>query len=224
MTVNMREWNTKQTQLKELLSKKEKCKQAIQVCLELHSLVHESIVSGSSKPTYLDSLLNDLSDQAFRLAVKKGYWSIAWNIWHITRIEDLTVNILINNSAQVFNNDWMKKMKVSVKDTGNAMTFEETKNFSLGIDMKELRNYRKAVGKKTRKIIQDLKQEDLKRKFGKEQLDRILDEGGVLDVEGSGWLLDFWGKKNVSGILTMPLTRHQIVHINDSFGIMEKFS
>ena len=53
-------------------------------------------------------------------------------------------------------------------------------------------------------------------------VNRILSEGGVLDVEDSSWLLDFWGKKNVAGIIQMPITRHQVVHINDSLKLKEK--
>jgi hypothetical protein len=53
-------------------------------------------------------------------------------------------------------------------------------------------------------------------------LQRVLVEGGILNVDGSIWLLDFWGRKNVAGILTMPLTRHQVVHLNDSLKIKAK--
>jgi hypothetical protein len=219
-----KEWNSKQAKLKELLSHNDKFDEAIALCLDLHSLVHESSVSKSLSPTYLDMLWKDLNDHAFRFIIKKGIRSIAWNIWHLTRIEDITVNILINDSGQVFNKDWMKKMNVSITDTGNAMSFEETTAFSSSVSMKELRNYRKAVGKNTKKIIMNLKQDDLKRKFKKEQIARILDAGGVLNVEGSKWLLDFWGRKTVAGILMMPVTRHQITHVNESFRIKERYS
>jgi hypothetical protein len=49
-----------------------------------------------------------------------------------------------------------------------------------------------------------------------ESVGRILDEGGVTGHKDSLWLLDFWGKKTVAGILLMPITRHQILHLNDS--------
>jgi hypothetical protein len=56
----------------------------------------------------------------------------------------------------------------------------------------------------------------MKRKFDKHSLQRILEEGAVLDVEASNWLIVFWGRKNVSGIILMPVTRHHIVHLNES--------
>jgi hypothetical protein len=55
-----------------------------------------------------------------------------------------------------------------------------------------------------------------------ESVRRILAEGGVTGHKDSVWLLDFWGKKTVAGILLMPVTRHQILHLNDSMKLKEK--
>jgi hypothetical protein len=103
------------------------------------------------------------------------------------------------------------------------MSPDEIRNFSISINMNELREYRKEVGKNTQKIIKALKQNDLQRKFRKDQVDRIFKEGGVVDAEDSKWLLDFWGRKTVAGILLMPVTRHQFGHLNDSLRIKEKY-
>ena len=43
-----------------------------------------------------------------------------------------------------------------------------------------------------------------------------------MNVEGANWLIDFWGKKDVAGILLMPATRHHLVHINESLKLKEK--
>lgn len=53
-------------------------------------------------------------------------------------------------------------------------------------------------------------------------MQRILDEGAVRNVEAANWLIDFWGKKNVAGILLMPITRHHVVHINESMSAKKK--
>jgi hypothetical protein len=62
----------------------------------------------------------------------------------------------------------------------------------------------------------------MKRKFEKQTLQRIINEGAVVDVEASNWLIDFWGKKNVSGIILMPVTRHHVVHINESLSAKKR--
>lgn len=102
------------------------------------------------------------------------------------------------------------------------MNAGEILEFSKNISMQELRNYRIAVGRRTREIIQGLKPCDLKRKFDDITLKRIFDIGAVSKHEKASWLVDFWGRKNVAGILLMPATRHHIVHINESINARNK--
>ena len=219
-----KEWNPKQALLKKILPKPEKFNDAIKLCLNMHSLVHTSEMSNCNFVTYEDELWKELNEEVFRVVPRNKNITIAWNLWHITRIEDITANILIADDIQVFNDNWLSKLNITVRDTGNAMTDKEIEDFSLTINMNELRNYRIAVGKKTQNIIMHLIPLDLKRKMAANQLKRVLDEGGVLEVEGSRWLVDFWGRKTVTGILLMPITRHQIVHLNGALKIKEKYS
>jgi len=51
----------------------------------------------------------------------------------------------------------------------------------------------------------------------KEDIERVRKEGAVDDVPSANWLLDFWGNKSVEGILFMPASRHQIVHLGENF-------
>ena len=200
-----KEWNPKQALLRKLLPNPEKFNEAIALCLHLHSLVHTSKMSGSHHTTYEDQLWAGLKDEVFRAAPANKNTTIAWNLWHITRIEDLTANILVADDDQVLDTGWLRKLNTTIQDTGNAMTAKEIADFSSSIIMKELRNYRTTVGKNSRKIISQLKVNDLKKKMRSGQLKRIVDEGGLLEVEGSRWLVDFWGKKTVAGILLMPI-------------------
>lgn len=212
-------WNPKQAQLKEIILKPDKFEQAIKLCLEMHCLIHTSEMSGSALTTYEDLIWDGLTPEVFRTQLKNSGSTIAWNLWHLTRIEDLTANLLIAEEDQCINNNWLEKMNVSICDTGNAMTAQEIASFSSQISMIELRKYRIEVGRKTKSIINSLKPDQMKRKIRPVAVDRVRQEGGVTDAEESRWLLDFWGKKTVAGILLMPITRHQIVHINDSLKI-----
>lgn len=223
MISTVKDWNPKQASLKDLLSKKDSFNEAISIALELHSFVHSSEVSDIIVKTYLDELMDNLDEGVFKAMPSIKGTTIAWNLWHITRIEDIASNILISEKGQVFNQEWQKRMNVSVTDTGNAMTKDEIAAFSSSIDMKAFQQYRDAVGKRTRQVIKELEPQELKRKVSQNNLKRVLDEGGVLEIEESRWLLDFWGRKNVAGLLQMPITRHQIVHINDSMRLRKKY-
>ncbi len=219
-----KQWGSQQTFLRSIILKSGNFDEAIELCLKQHEMVYPSDMLQKNILTFEDELWQGLEETTFRTMSAKENSTIAWCIWHITRIEDITMNILVADTAQVINtNQWIQKMNTKIYDTGNAMTSEEIVDFSNSVNMNELRDYRIAVGKRTCEIIRSFKPEDLKRKMEKARLKRILDEGAVLDVEGANWLIDFWGKKNVAGILLMPVTRHHMVHLNESLRIKKKY-
>lgn len=217
-------WNPKQAQLRAALPDAKRFDAAMQICLELQGIVHSREVSGILNPTYYDEVWGGLSRKAFITMPTSKDVTIAWNIWHITRVEDITANILIRNDRQILDDVWLKKLGANVRDTGNAMTDAEIIDFSRSVDMDALHRYRDAVGVSTRDILSSLEPQDLKRKIKPESISRILHEGGVTEHKDSIWLLDFWGKKNVAGILLMPITRHQIGHLNDSMRLKKKIN
>ncbi len=222
--INQKAWGERHQLLKSIVLKPERFEEAINLCLELHAMVHSSEISSSKTSTFEDELWEGLDEKTFRCKPTLKDVTIAWNLWHLTRIEDITMNILVASLAQVIHTEkWLEKMNVQVMDTGNAMTDEEIIDFSSCLNMGELRNYRSTVGRKTRDIISGFQPSDLKRKMNNPQnLGRILDEGAVLKHKDSQWLIDFWGRKNVAGILLMPVTRHQMIHINDSIRLKGK--
>ncbi|EPR09494.1 DinB family protein [Ruminiclostridium papyrosolvens] len=216
-------WGSQQNLLRSIILKSGKFDEAIELCLNQHEMVHSSEMSQKNITTCEDELWQGLDESTFRTMLARDNTTIAWCIWHSTRIEDITMNILVADGVQVINTgQWIPKMNNVICDTGNAMTNEEIVNFSTNINMNELRKYRIAVGKRTCEIIRDFSPEDLKRKIEKKKLKRVIDEGAVLDVEGANWLIDFWGKKNVAGILLMPVTRHHMVHLNESLRIKKR--
>jgi len=211
------DWNSKQKRLKEIIKRVDHFSEAKELYLLMHGLVHFADVSSSRG--VLDDVWDGLDEEDFSKASKSNAATIAWNIWHITRIEDITVNILINNSKSILDTTWLQQLTTQVTDTGNAMSSDEIISFSQKLNIAELKNYRNTVGKQTQSILKQLTAEDMKRKFTRECLDRIVEEGGVLKHPDSIWLIDFWGKKDVAGIILMPVTRHQMVHLNDCIKI-----
>lgn len=180
-----REWNPKQKQLAQLLAKPDAFADAMQVCLSLHNAVHD--LEKAQSLTIYQCVLDGLTPEMMRYRPKGSPASIAWNLWHLARIEDAVVSILIADTAQ------------------------------------ELLNYRKAVGLNTRLVLNNIEAGELKRKPSKKQLDRLISEKVVTQEKDSIWLAEFWAKKTIAGLLTMPITRHQIVHINDCLKLKEKY-
>lgn len=182
--------------------------------LDIHAKLNLSIVSNTEK-NEVDNLLYDLSRNEYAIMPTSKDETIAWVLWHIARLEDLTMNILVAHGEQVFNQSWKKRLNVAITDTGNALSDEEIMELSRDINIRELIDYRNAVAKRTRDIVSNLNAVDLKRKVCVADLDTILSVGGVTLHENSKWLLDFWGKKDVAGLLLMPSTRDVMLHLND---------
>jgi len=216
-------WNENQKNLNIYLSKQNTFEKGIKLLLEMHGLLHDKKVYNITNETYYYKLWENLKEETCRIISKKET-SILWNIWHITRIEDLISNILIGNKETIFNKEMQEKLNIEIKDTGNAMVYSDIEIFNKNICIKELKEYRIKVGKSTKKIIVNITFDEIKRKTEKEQLEKIRKNGGVTDDPKSIWLLDFWSRKNVLGLIMMPITRHQIVHLNDCFKIKLKYN
>lgn len=201
-------------ELNKIIRKEDKIEQAKILFLEIHAKLNPSGISGTER-NEVDNLLSDLYRNEYAIMPTSKDETIAWVLWHITRIEDLTMNMLVAEKEQIFSEEWKERLNVSITDTGNALSDDEIMNLSRNINIEELFYYHNEVAKNTREIVKNLKAEDMKRKIAPIDLERILMSGGVTKQEDSIWLLDFWGKKDIAGILLMPSTRHVMLHLND---------
>ena len=62
--------------------------------LQIHAKLHSSVVSGTDK-NEVDNLLCDLKQNEYAIMPTGKDETIAWGLWHIARIKDLTMNILV---------------------------------------------------------------------------------------------------------------------------------
>lgn len=159
----------------------------------------------------IDNLFKELNDYKNE--------NIIWNLWHIMRIEDLIVNILICEKESILNEKLKNELNISITDTGNSLTKEEIKKFAKNINIKKLKYYSDKISKNTINLIKRLKAEDIKRKINKINLEKIINGCGV--TKDNLWLIDYWDKKDIAGLLLMPLSRHIIVHLNQCYKYIE---
>jgi hypothetical protein len=194
---------------------------AIELFLSQHAMLHSAKMAQTDLWSFEDAVLNDMTEAQFRRIPRNCEHSIVWSIWHIARIEDITMNLLVAGGPQILNQDnWFERMKTTARDTGNAMDAEEVANLSATIDIEALRAYRLAVGRRTREIVKQLQPEDLKQQVNPARLQQMLDEGAV--VEAARGLLDYWGNRNIAGLLLMPATRHNLVHLNEALRLKQR--
>ena len=208
-------FNGYQKQLRQNLQDEKSFNKAVKIMLTINSLVHPSYTSTSKTSSLEDDIWKYAEENDFREIPSKCLNSIAWHLWHSARIEDITTSYFITYKPQVYTiKNYYKKLNVPFKDTGNNMELRQMETFNSKINLNELKKYRIEVGKASRKAMEKLSYKDMKRKVLEESLRKMSSEGYV-DNECK-WLLDFWGKKNIEGIILMPLTRHMMVHINKS--------
>jgi len=213
--------NKQQTELRRLLSRSDQHEKAIELFLKHHAMLHSARMAQTESWSFEDEVLNDMTAEQVRRIPQNCDHSVAWLLWHIARCEDITMNLLVAGSPQVLHRDhWLEQMKITAQDTGNAMSREEIAQFSAAIDIEALRAYRVAVGRRTQEIVRQLAAEELKQKVDPARLQRVWDEGAV--VEAARGIADYWGKRTIAGLLLMPATRHNIVHLNEALQIKRR--
>jgi len=221
MDSNRKLWNSQQKVLRRALTSSDDRQKAVELFMNQHAMVHSAEMSKSKLYSFEDEVWQDLTEEAVRSIPRNCKHSIAWIIWHIARIEDVTMNLLVAGSSQVLrSDDWLRRMKIKFRHTGNGMDDEDVAELSAQIDIVALRAYRVAVGRRTRKIVKKLQQKELKQKVEPSRLQRIWNEGAM--VESARGIVNYWGRRNIAGLLLMPPTRHCFLHLNEARRLKQK--
>jgi hypothetical protein len=210
-----------QTDLRRLLTSSDQFGPAIQLFLHQHAMLHSAKMAGTELWSFEDEVLEGMTDEQVCRVPRNREHSAAWLVWHMARCEDITMNLLVAGSPQVLLQDnWLERLKVTICHTGNAMSVQEVAAFSLAVDVPALRAYRLAVGRQTRQVVQHLQPEELKRKVDPACIRQVWEQGAVLEAARD--IVDYWSKRDVAGLLLMPATRHNLIHLNEAFEIRQK--
>ena len=204
-----KEWSDLNKKIQLLLRKKDTFKDGISVCLELRNTLSNAV----------EKLCDKLSDEQYSLMPypdANGYHckTIAYSIWHMARIEDITAHTLICGDEQVlFRDDYMKATCSPIITTGNELVRDEITAFSQSLNISELLRYAADVKASTDELLSRLSYEDSKRRFTSDDKERVIASKSVSEDENAVWLIDYWCGKDITGIIKMPFTRHLIMHI-----------
>jgi hypothetical protein len=221
MDPNLKRWNAQHELLRRLLLKDKDYAQALPVFLGHHAAVHTAKLQAGPHWSWHDEVLSGLTPEQMRHTPKGSPHSVAWRIWHIARIEDATMNILLADAAQVFERGrWRGKMAIDFVGAGNEMSNADIVKLSECINLKALFAYRLAVGERTRAMIKRLDLTELSHPPAPDRLRRLVKERVV--QEPALWLADYWGGHPAANLLLMPATRHPFVHLNEIKRLLPK--
>ena len=204
-----KEWSelnkTMQTQLK----KKDTFDDGIASLFQLRKRLWNTILS------YKAELTRDDFDR-IPFINADGYHSktVAYSLWHIFRIEDIVAHTLIKGDEQVFfAKDYQKRTGSPIITTGNELVKQEIAVFSKQLNLDELYSYISDVKKSTENILKGIAFEDTKKKISDDRRKEVEKLCVVSEDESAIWLIDYWCKKDVRGLIQMPFSRHWIMHI-----------
>ena len=127
--------------------------------LQQHAAVHSAAVGGN-KMSMADRTFAGLSDAQMRVRPREDLNSLAWLMFHIARAEDVFVNTLLASRPQVFDDAWPKRLGITRRDFGFGMPTAEVSDLTQQVDIAALREYRDAVGLRTREIVGGFKPQD----------------------------------------------------------------
>jgi len=195
---------------------------AVALFLRQHAMVHDAEMSKAGLHSFADEVWQGADETTLRCLPPKFEHSTVWLIWHIARIEDMTMNALMAGKPQIFfQDDWLRKLKITEKHSGNViMDDADVTAFSKAIDIDALKAYRLAVGRATREAVSVLEPDEVQQKVSPARLQGLLDDGSV-PPEAMG-LIEYWGNLTVAGLLLMPPTRHCLVHLNEALKVKKK--
>jgi len=206
-------WNEQHAILRRWLLKDHDTAAALPVFLDHHGLVHSAKLRANVY-SFQDEVLEGLTPQQLRYCSPQVPHSVVWKLWHIARIEDVTLNLLLADSAQVLHSGhWLDRLEIDRVSVGNEMSDTEIADLSAAINVKAVLDYRLAVGKRTRSLVRRLKADRLWQPPAPDRLQRLFDEGAVVDQ--TAWLRDYWGGHPAANLLLMPASRHCLVHLNE---------
>ena len=181
--------------------------------LDQHAAMHSAAVGGN-KMSAAERTFTGLTDEQMRVRPREDLNSLTWLMWHIARAEDVLVNTVLAGRSQVCDDAWYKRLGSSRRDFGIGMTSAEVTELTRQIDVGALREYRDAVGRRTRELVTGFKPQDWEGALTVEAVERAAKDG-AFGVRTEQILKAFPGRPRVSMLSGIALF-HSAAHMGEA--------
>ncbi|WP_294480372.1 phage head-tail adapter protein [uncultured Ruminococcus sp.] len=203
-----KEWSDLNKAMQQLLKKRDTFNEGIAALFRLRDELYNTMLS-------LREELSRGDFDAMPYPKAKGYHckNIAYSMWHIFRIEDITANTLIADREQVFfTGDYQRRINSPIITTGNELSGDEIASFTKVLDIGALYEYISDVKQSTEDTVLGMDFDKLKTKIPTERREKLISLEVVSRSEDAFWLVDYWCGKDIRGLIQMPFSRHHIMH------------
>ncbi|MGH7347975.1 MAG: DinB family protein, partial [Candidatus Rokuibacteriota bacterium] len=145
--------------------------------LDQHAAMHSTAVGGN-KMSASERAFTGPNDEQMRLRPREDLNSLAWLMWHIARAEDIFVNAVLGARTQLFDDEsWARRLAVTRRDFGIGMTSAEVTELTRQVELGALREYRDAVGRRTREVIGGFTPQDWEGTVAADAVQRAASQG-----------------------------------------------
>lgn len=164
---------------------------------------------------YLPGLWENVPEELMRRRPDPRVNSIAWNLWHITRVEDAGLNRFVTDGVQVFDEGgFLQRLGLPWRHQGTGMTFAEVDELNQRIDLAALREYSGFVQARTRGLVATLKADDLDGTVTVGHLRHILLDEGLARPGEEGLVENYTGWNKGRYLMSFALT-HPFQHVGE---------
>ena len=181
--------------------------------LDQHAAMHSAAVGGN-KMSAAERAFGGVTDEQMRVRPREDLNSLAWLMWHIARAEDILVNVVLAGRPQVCDVAWTKRLVVTRRDFGIGMTSAEVTELTRQVDLGALREYRDAVGSRTRELVGAFKPQDWEGPVTVEAVERAAGEG-AFGVRTEAIVKMFPGRPRMSMLSGIALL-HSAGHMGEA--------
>ena len=144
--------------------------------LDQHAAMHSAAVGGN-KMSAAERAFGGLTDEQMRVRPREDLNSLAWLMWHIARAEDIFVNVILAARPQLFEDGWAKRLAITRRDFGIGMTSADVTELTRQLELGALREYRDAVGCRTREVVGGFEPQDWEGLVSVEAVERAAAQG-----------------------------------------------
>jgi hypothetical protein len=181
--------------------------------LDQHAAMHSAAVGGN-KMSLAERTFTGLTDEQMRVRPREDLNSLAWLMWHIARAEDILVNAVLAGRPQIFDDAWSRRLGITRRDFGIGMTSAEVTELTRQIDVGALREYRDAVGLRTREVVRGFKPEDWEGKVSTDAVERAA-AGGAFGARTETLVKAFPGRPRTAVLSGIALF-HPAGHMGEA--------
>jgi hypothetical protein len=164
---------------------------------------------------WLGGIWEMVSEDLMRQRPHPGVNSIAWNFWHLTRVEDAGLNRFVVDRPQVLDEGgWMERMNLPWRHHGSGMTFAEVDELDQRIDLQVLHSYSEAVQARTHEIITQIDQVNLDETLDVDRVRTIVVDEGLGHSNLEALIKNYTGWSKGKCLMNFGMT-HPYQHVGE---------